>query len=174
MEPPLCPAGPFTPEENYDPHRLAAFVAEIEAAPDVLRRAVLGLSDGQLDTRYKNWTVRQIVHHLADSHVNSYVRFKLALTEDVPTIKPYDEGRWAALDDSLRGDVGPALDLLHGLHRRWAQLLRSMDPGQFSRRFMHPERGEQVSLGSALAYYAWHGRHHTGQIVWLRENKGWA
>jgi uncharacterized damage-inducible protein DinB len=174
MEPPQNPAGPFTPEEISDPRRLADFIAGIEAAPALLREAVAGLSGEQLDTRYRNWTIRQIVHHLADSHVNSYVRFKWALTEDTPTIKPYDEGRWAALDDSRDGDVGPALALLEGLHRRWVQLLRSMTAEQFARRFFHPETGQQVSLSAALCYYAWHCRHHTGQITWLRQTKGWA
>jgi uncharacterized damage-inducible protein DinB len=138
-----------------------------------LATAVAGLSDGQLDTLYRNWTVRQIVHHLADSHVNSYVRFKWALTEDLPTIKAYDEGRWAGLDDSRSGDVRAPLALLHGLHARWVQLLRSMSDGQFARCFVHPETGRTVSLGEALCYYAWHGEHHTAQVLWLRRQRGW-
>jgi hypothetical protein len=174
MEPPQYPAGPFTPEEGYDQQRRAEFIAGIEAAPALLRATVAGLSNEQLDTRYKNWTIRQIVHHVTDSHVNSYVRFKWALTEEEPTIKPYDDGKWAALDDSLTGDVEPPLALLDGLHRRWMQLLRSMSPAQFARRFFHPESGEHVSLSAALCYYAWHGRHHTAQIAWLREKNGWA
>jgi hypothetical protein len=174
MEPPQSPAGPFTPEDGHDPHRQAEFIAQIETAPALLRQTIAGLSQEQLDTRYRNWTIRQIVHHLADSHVNSYIRFKWALTEELPTIKAYDEGRWAALDDSLHGDVGAALDLLQGLHRRWVGLLRCMTPEQFSRRFIHPESGQQVSLSAALCYYAWHCRHHIGQIAWLRQSKGWA
>src|SRR6516225_5605249 len=116
MNPPQNPAGDFVPETDYGPQRRDELIAAIESAPATLRHAVAGLSDEQLDTRYRNWTVRQIVHHLADSHVNSYIRFKWALTEELPTIKAYDEGRWAALDDSRNGDVRPPLALLEGLH----------------------------------------------------------
>ena len=173
MEPPQNPAGAFVPEEGYGPQRRDEFIALIEAAPAALRAAVAGLSEEQLDTKYRNWTVRQIVHHIADSHVNSYVRFKWALTEEVPTIKAYDEGRWAALEDSRTGDVKAPLTLLEGLHAQWVQLLRSMTEAQFGRSFLHPETGKTVSLSAALASYAWHGRHHTAQINWLREQRGW-
>jgi len=173
MEAPQHPAGAFAPEEDYGPRRRGEFIAAIEAAPAALREAVAGLSARQLDTRYRNLTVRQIVHHVADSHVNSYVRFKLALTEDRPTIKPYDEGRWAALADSRTGDVAAPLLLLEGLHARWVQLLRSLTEEQFARTFFHPESGETVSLADALASYAWHCRHHTAQITWLRQRHGW-
>jgi uncharacterized damage-inducible protein DinB len=148
-------------------------IATIETAPAVLREAVGGLSESQLETRYRNWSIRQIVHHLADSHVNSYVRFKWTLTEDRPTIKAYDEGSWAALEDSRRGAIGAPLALLEGLHARWVPLLRMMTEQQFARAFVHPETGEVVTLSAALAYYAWHGRHHTGQIQWLSEHHGW-
>jgi len=171
MLPPQFPAGPFQPEEKYDERRRAELIAEIEAAPVRLRAAIAGLSHEQLDTPYKNWTIRQIVHHLADSHVHSYIRFKWALTEDVPTIKAYDEGRWAVLDDARQGDVDAPLALLEGLHRRWVQLLRSMTPEQFARCFFHPESKQHVTLWTALGSYAWHGRHHTVQIIWLRENR---
>ncbi|MGH8244882.1 MAG: DinB family protein [Gammaproteobacteria bacterium] len=110
---------------------------------------------------------------MADSHVNSYVRFKWALTEDQPTIKAYDEGRWSALEDARAGDIGPPLALLESLHARWVQLLRSMSEEQFRRSFIHPESRETVRLFAALPYYAWHCRHHTGQILWLRERHGW-
>jgi hypothetical protein len=173
MEAPQNPAGAFVPEENYGPRRRDELIAVLEAAPGALRDAVAGLSDDQLDTRYRNWTIRQIVHHLADSHVNSYVRFKWALTEERPTIKPYDDGRWAALEDSRAGDVGAPLALLAGLHARWVQLLRAMTEGQFARSFFHPETGQTVGLSAALCYYAWHGRHHTAQVRWLREQRGW-
>src|SRR5215469_6229183 len=132
MTAPQYPAGPLEPEDEYGPRRRAELIAVLEGAPAALRRAVAGLSEGQLDTRYRNWTVRQIVHHLADSHVNSYVRFKWALTEERPTIKAYDEGRWAALEDSRTGDIRAPLALLEGLHRRWVQLLRSMTEQQFA------------------------------------------
>jgi hypothetical protein len=173
MEPPQNPAGPFVPEENYGPQRRDELIALIGNAPTALLQAVAGLSDHQLDTRYRNWTIRQIVHHLADSHVNSYIRFKWALTEELPTIKAYDEGRWAALDDSRTGDVGAPLALLEGLHACWVQLLRSLTDTQFARSFLHPETGQAVSLSTALGYYAWHGRHHTAQITWLRAQRGW-
>src|SRR5262245_22753138 len=173
MEPPQNPAGAFVPEANYSPQRRDELIAVIDKAPSALRDAVAGLSEAQLDTRYRNWTIRQIVHHPADSHVNSYIRFKWALTEDVPTIKPYDEGRWAALDDSRIGDIQAPLALLQALHGRWVQLMRSMTDAQFARTFHHPESGETVSLSAALCYYAWHCRHHTAQVLWLREQHGW-
>jgi hypothetical protein len=173
MEAPQNPAGAFVPEENYGPQRRAEFLTLIETTPTALRDAVAGLSEDQLDTRYRNWTIRQIVHHLADSHVNSYIRCKWALTEEVPTIKAYDEGRWAALEDSRKGDVRAPLALLEGLHARWVQLLRSLTEKQFARSFLHPETGRTVSLSAALCYYAWHCRHHTAQIRWLREQRGW-
>jgi uncharacterized damage-inducible protein DinB len=172
MDAPQNPAGAFAAEENYGPQRCGEFIAVIEAAPAALRQAVAGLSQDQLDTRYRNWTIRQIVHHVADSHVNSYVRFKWALTEELPTIKPYDDGRWAALEDSRAGDVRAPLALLEGLHIRWVQLLRSMSDEQFARSFFHPESGQTVTLRAALCYYAWHGKHHTAQITWLRAQRG--
>jgi hypothetical protein len=174
MEPPQYPAGPFTPEVGCDSRRLDQLIAQIDAAPGLLRESTVGLSDAQLDTKYKNWTIRQIVHHVADSHVNSYVRFKWALTEETPTIKAYDEGLWAALEDSRLGAVGPSLARVEALHARWVGLLRALTPEQFSRAFLHPETGQRVALGSALCYYAWHGRHHTWQILWRRKDKGWA
>jgi uncharacterized damage-inducible protein DinB len=173
MEAPQNPAGAFVLEVNYTPQRRHEFIAVIEAAPAAMRKAVTGLTDEQLDTRYRNWTIRQIVHHMTDSHVNSYVRFKWTLTEERPTIKPYDDGRWAALADSRTGDVRAPLALLEGLHIRWVQLLRSLSEEQFNRSFFHPDSGQTVSLNEALCYYAWHCRHHTAQITWLREQHGW-
>jgi hypothetical protein len=173
MDAPLNPAGAFGPEETYGSVRREEFIAVIAAAPAALRNVVDGMSEDQLDTRFRNWTIRQIVHHVADSHVNSYVRFKWALTEERPTIKAYDEGRWAALEDARTGDVGAPLALLEGLHARWVQLLRSMTGEQFERSFIHPENGESVCLSAALCYYAWHCRHHTAQIQWLRQQRGW-
>jgi hypothetical protein len=173
MEPPQFPAGPDTPIENPTPERRVELIAEIERAPAHLRHSVKGLTDAQLDTRYKNWTVRQIVHHLADSHINAYVRFKLALTEDMPTIKPYYEDRWVGLDDERRGDIAVPLALLDVLHASWVRMLRAMTGEQFDRTYFHPEPQCKVSLASALGTYAWHGRHHTAQILWLRQNRGW-
>jgi hypothetical protein len=173
VAPPQNPAGEFVAEDNITAQRRAELIATIEAAPAALAEAVAGLSPEQLDARYRNWTVRQIVHHIADSHVNSYVRFKWALTEDRPLIKAYDEGRWVALADSHRGDILAPLSLLGGLHARWLLLLRSMSDEQFARCFRHPESGATLTLNAALCYYAWHGRHHTGQVRWLRKQRGW-
>jgi uncharacterized damage-inducible protein DinB len=173
MQPPQNPAGEFVAEESITPARRAEFIAVIENAPANVRRAVAGLSEEQLDTRYRNWTIRQIVHHLPDSHINSYVRFKWALTEEQPTIKAYYEDRWVALEDSRAGDIQPPLALLEGLHSRWVLLLRSMTGQQFSRTFTHPESGKSMSLNAALSYYAWHCRHHTAQITWVRRQHGW-
>ncbi len=172
-DPPQYPAGPFAPEEGYGPERRDEFIGVIEATPAALCGLGAGLSAEQLDTKYRNWTVRQIVHHLADSHANSYVRSKLALTEERPTVKPYDEGRWAALEDSRCGDVGPALALLEGLHARWAQLLRTVTGEQYARTYFHPETGQAVRLDAALSLYAWHCEHHTAQIAWVRRRHGW-
>jgi hypothetical protein len=166
---PQNPAGEFVAEENLSPERRGQLIADIEKAPSILRQTVTGLSEAQLDTRYRNWTIRQIFHHIADSHVNSYVRFKWTLTEDQPTIKAYDEGRWAALEDSCRGDIQAPLTLLDGLHRCWVQLMRSMKPAQFARAFTHPETGKTITLEMALCYYSYHGKHHTAQIAWVRE-----
>jgi uncharacterized damage-inducible protein DinB len=168
--PPQFPVGPFVADDAYDDRRREAGIDEIERAPTRLRETVSGLSDEQLDTKYRNWTIRQIVHHLADSHLNSYVRFKLALTEERPTIKPYDEGQWSVLADAQRADVEPSLQLLHSLHVRWAFLLRSLTPDAFQRSFYHPESREVVPLWRALAYYVWHARHHTAQIEWMKKH----
>jgi hypothetical protein len=168
MEPPQFPAGAFNPDEA---RTTDICIADIEAAARLLREAVLGLTEAQLDTKYKNWTIRQIVHHIADSHANAYVRFKLALTEKTPVIKPYDESAWSALADACAGPIEAPLAMLDGLHSRWVQLLRTMTPDQFSRCYFHPESGQIVSLATALRSYAWHGKHHTAQIRWMRQNK---
>jgi len=173
MTAPQYPAGPPSQEAFYDSKRRGELIAALESAPTALRNAVARLTDAQLDTRYKNWTVRQIVHHIADSHLNSYIRFRWTLTEDQPTIKAYFEDRWSDLPDARTGEVGPSLTLLEGLHARWVLLLRRMSEAQYNRSFVHPESGRTISLHEALGYYAWHGRHHTGQIVWLRDRHGW-
>jgi hypothetical protein len=173
MEPPLNPAGEYVKLENCTATRIAELIAEIEQAGAALRRTVAGLSEEQLDTKYRNWTIRQIVHHLADSHVNSYVRFKWALTEDLPTIKAYFEDRWVALADSRDGTIETSLALFEAIHQRWVQLLRAMTAADFARAFVHPESGHTIRLDTALGYYPWHARHHTAQIAWLREQHGW-
>ena len=170
-DPPQFPAGPFNAGESPDTRRREAWIDEIQRAPARLREAVSGLTDEQLDTKYRNWTIRQIVHHVVDSHLNSYIRFKLAPTEERPTIKPYDESRWSLLADAKRADVEPSLRLLEGLHARWTYVLRSLAPDAFERSFHHPESQESVPLWRALAYYVWHGRHHTAQIEWVQRYK---
>jgi hypothetical protein len=171
--PPQHPVGPFAPAKSYDEETRRKLVDTIQQAPRELRNAVADLSDSQLETRYKNWSVRQIVHHLADSHVHSYIRFKWALTEEHPTIKAYEEGDWVMLEDSKQGDIQPSLALLDGLHRKWVQVLSTMTQEQFSRTFHHPQTGQNVALWTALTYYEWHCRHHTGQILWLRKRHNW-
>ncbi|MDQ6870594.1 MAG: putative metal-dependent hydrolase [Gemmatimonadota bacterium] len=150
-------------------------IAEIAETPGALRSAVAGLSRDQLKTRYRpdGWTVTQLVHHVPDSHMNAYCRFKLALTEDEPTIKPYEEAKWAELPDSQRVPIDVSLDLLDALHQRWVALLRSMDSADFNRRFRHPERDGVLTLSQLLALYAWHGRHHVAHITSLRKREGW-
>ena len=150
------------------------YLDEIEQAPARMRVAVARLSDSQLDTPYRpgGWTVRQVVHHVPDSHLNSYVRFRLALTEEKPTIKPYDESRWAELTDARTAPIEISLAFLESLHARWMLLLRNLRPEDFAREFRHPELGV-VSLDKNIAIYAWHGRHHVAHITSLRERMGW-
>lgn len=171
--PPQEPVGSFETPGPFETARRDALLQVLEDAPGQLRAAVAGLSDTQLDTKYKNWTIRQIVHHLADSHLQCYVRTKLAVTEVHPTIKPYDEGSWSQLIDAAQGPVEPSLLLLDGLHARWVIFLRSLNESQWSRAFFHPEQGADVAIWEGLNYYAWHARHHTAQILWLREQNGW-
>lgn len=168
------PIGPFALPADPTKADRDGYIAVLEAAPDKLRAAVSGLSETQLDTPYRDggWTVRQVVHHLPDSHLNSYVRFKWALTENKPTIKTYFEDRWAELPDVRETPVTVSLDLLTALHRRWTALLHALTEADFARTFVHPENGAQT-LAESLAYYAWHGEHHTAQITRLREQKGW-
>jgi hypothetical protein len=144
------------------------------ALPSLLRNAVAGLDDAQLDTPYRanGWTVRQVVHHLPDSHVNAYVRFKLTLTEDEPTIKPYDQARWAELPDGRTGPIAVSLGLVEGLHERWARVLQSLGPAEFARKLNHPELGA-LDLDFLTGMYAWHGKHHVAHITGLRKRMEW-
>jgi len=149
-------------------------IDEIEETPEKLKAAVSGLTPEQLNTPYRpeGWTIKQVVHHIPDSHLNSYIRFKLALTEDEPTIKPYSQKKWAELYDSENTPVEVSLTLLEMLHKRWVILLRSLKENDFKRNFNHPEQG-LVSLERTLSLYAWHGKHHTAHITSLRERMGW-
>ena len=170
------PIGRFSLEGEPTDERRQDWIAAIASTPTELRAAVAGLTDAQLDTPYRpgGWTVRQVAHHVPDSHLNAYTRFKLALTEDEPTIKPYDEARWAELPDARSAPVEPSLSLLASLHERWVLLLRQLGPEEFARTFHHPEHGRALALGKVLAMYAWHGRHHTAHITRLRERMGWS
>lgn len=148
-------------------------IQSIARTPQNLRDAVRGLNDAQLDTPYREggWTVRQVVHHVADSHMNAYIRLKLAMTEDNPTIKPYDEARWAKLGDAS-GPIAPSQTLLDTLHERWDLLWRTLQAEDFSRKLTHPEQGAR-NIDWLLFVYEWHGRHHTAHITELRKQKGW-
>lgn len=168
------PVGQFSRPSEYTPELRRESIAAVAALPENLRAAVSGLNDAKLDTPYREggWTVRQLVHHVADSHMNSYVRFKLALTEDWPTIKPYDQDLWAELADS-KLPVEPSLQIIAGLHQRWVALIKSLSDDDLQRGFVHPEHGSRQTLDFALAIYAWHSRHHTGHITELRKRMGW-
>lgn len=164
------PVGKFSPEDYPDRTENLETVANLPAR---LREAVTGLDEGQLDTEYRpgGWTVRQTVHHVADSHANSIIRFKLALTEDVPTIRPYYEDRWAKLADAAM-PVEVSLRLTEAVHDRWTTILRSMTEADYQRKLIHPESGAWT-LEAFLAMYAWHSKHHTAHITALRERSGW-
>lgn len=169
------PVGRFdwdAPISEKDHQILIATIAE---TPGALRSAVAGMSRDQLETRYRpgGWTVKQVVHHVPDSHLNAYTRFKLALTEDEPTIKPYNEAAWAELADSRRVPIEVSLELLDALHLRWVTVLRSMDPADFRRGLRHPELGKVLTLQQMLGLYAWHGRHHVAHITSLKKREGW-
>src|SRR5712691_3064373 len=168
------PIGKFTFDGAPTEQARNKFIDDIELAPSRLRAAVTGLSEQQLDTPYRpgGWTIRQVVHHVPDSHLNAYVRFKLALTEEEPTIKPYAEDRWAVLADSQSTPIEVSLMLLEALHTRWMRLLGSLAAAGWKRTFRHPELGV-VSLEKNLALYAWHGRHHVAHVTSLRVRNGW-
>jgi hypothetical protein len=168
------PIGEFDWTQTVAPDRRTQLINEIAAAPANFRKAVRGLTDRQLDTPYRpdGWTVRQVIHHVADSHMNSYIRFRLALTEEQPAVKGYNEKEWAKLHDSHTLPVELSLQLLDGLHGRWVDMLRSMTGADFERSFHHSERG-LIRLDMNLALYAWHSRHHAAHITRLRERMGW-
>jgi uncharacterized damage-inducible protein DinB len=168
------PEGRFALREDVTDDDRRRFIEELEEMPGRLRAAVERLSDAQLETPYREggWTVRQVVHHLADSHLNSYIRCKLALTEDQPTVKPYQEDRWAELADGRTAPVELSLRLVESLHARWVMLFRSLAADDFTRTFRHPEIGV-ISLSTTLGLYAWHGRHHISHITSLRAREGW-
>jgi uncharacterized damage-inducible protein DinB len=167
------PVGEFDKNIEITAEKRAEFVRIIADLPRKISEAVSGLTDEQLDTPYRpeGWTVRQTVHHVADSHINSLCRFKLAMTEENPTIRPYFEDRWAELADS-KLPVEVSLKIIEGIHRRWTVLLEAMTDEDFRKTLVHPESGE-FTIEKLLALYAWHSRHHTAHITRLRERNGW-
>lgn len=168
------PNGPFVFDGIGTDESRRRRVDAIAGTPAAMRNAVRGLDDAQLDTPYRpgGWTVRQVVHHVPDSHLNAYTRFKLALTEDTPTIRTYEEARWAELADS-KMPIEASLQLLENLHERWVTLLRSLGAADFARRLFHPERKATMTLDELLALYAWHGPHHVAHVTRLRDRESW-
>lgn len=174
LDDPRYPVGRFDRNALPGPADYARLTDEIAATPANLRAAVAGLDGAQLDTPYRDggWTVRQVVHHVPDSHANAYFRFKLALTEQNPTIKTYDEKAWAELEDTRTAPIAVSLQLLDALHDRWVRILRAMSDEDFRRPLHHPEWGD-IDLRLMLGLYAWHGRHHVAHITTLRSRRGW-
>lgn len=173
MEDPRYPIGRFQAEPTLTDVRRRELIEQIAAAPARLREAIAGLTEQQLDTPYRDggWTVRQVAHHVPDSHLNAYIRFKLGLTEDSPPIKTYDQTEWAKTAE-MGAPPDFSLDLLDALHRRWVHLLRSLGPNHFARTIEHPEWGK-ITLDFLVQLYAWHGRHHVAHITSLRQRMGW-
>lgn len=169
------PIGRHTHPESITREQRARFIDDIAACPAAIRAAVKGLDDTRLDTPYRDggWTVRQVVHHVPDSHLQAYVRIKLALTEDEPTIKAYEEDRWAELPEARSAPIEMSLALLDAVHARWIAALRALEPGQFARCYFHPQQQRALSVDQTLALYSWHGRHHVAHIQSLREREGW-
>jgi uncharacterized damage-inducible protein DinB len=169
------PVGKFERRETLTPEERRKALDTIAAVPKKMREAIRGLSDAQLDTPYREggWTVRQVVHHVPDSHMNAFIRMKLALTEEKPVIKPYDESEWAKLADARDTPIETSLTLLDSLHQRWDTLSRSLKDNDFKRTFRHPEHEGDLSLDWLLAMYEWHGRHHVGHITSLRDRMNW-
>jgi hypothetical protein len=165
----------FSNKGGYDEKAKAAHLLDIQQCPGLLEQAISNLDEHQLNIPYRDggWTSKQVIHHVADSHMNAYIRFKLALTEDNPTIKPYDEGAWAALSDTKNLPVNISLTLLHALHTRWVELMKNMTETDWQRTIFHPEQERKISLWNMLGTYAWHGKHHTAHITSLRERRGW-
>lgn len=175
MSDPRFPIGKFTSvRRELTVEERAKLLQSIRETPARLRAAVAGLSEAQLDTPYRDggWTVRQVVHHVVDSHTNAYCRFKLVATEDHPTIRTYDEKRWAELPDARTLPVEASLDILDALHARWVAFLDAMPASFFSRALKHPEIGD-VTADLLVEIYGWHGPHHTAHVTTLRESKGW-
>ena len=169
------PIGKFTKTEVPTPEFIENCIAILESFPDKIRLVTENMSDNQLDTCYREggWSVRQVVTHLADSHINSYVRLKLALTEDKPIIKPFNENDWSNLIDSTQMPIEPALKIIEGVHQKWVYLLKSLTFEQLSISFVHPQRGREMSLLENVELYSWHCLHHLAHITKLKDRMGW-
>lgn len=175
MEKLKYPIGRFKAPENYTPQNLEQYISVIASFPEKIKQEVAHLNDVQLNTPYRpeGWTIRQVINHCSDSHMNGFIRLKLALTEENPVIKPYLQELWSDLADSKLMRIEPALTILEGVHTRWAVVLKSMNHSQWKRRYFHPEKGSDVSLKESTANYAWHCEHHLAHITSLKERMGW-
>ncbi len=171
---PRYPIGKYEPQP-FSAEQKEKWLLAIKFLPEELERSLLNLDADQLHTPYREegWTVQQLVHHVADSHMNAYIRFKLGLTESNPTIKPYEEKEWALLADNETVPINVSITLLHALHQRWYMAIKDLSDKDFAKTVVHPEQGRQMTLWFLLGLYAWHGKHHTAHINVLRENKGW-
>lgn len=168
------PIGKYEPQP-FSEKQKKEWLDDIKFLPLALENAILNLDASQFDTPYRDggWTVKQVVHHVADSHINAYCRFKLGLTEDNPTIRPYDQELWAQMPDSQNVPVNVSITLLHAVHTRWMEILRNITDADFDRTIFHPEHKKQMTLWYLLGMYAWHGRHHTAHVTALREKMKW-
>ena len=174
MEDPRYPIGKYE-TRPYSNEQLQEWLLAIQDLPVQMEYSIHNLDDAQLNTTYREggWTVKQLVHHVADSHMNAYIRFKLGLTEENPTIKAYHEELWAEMADTTNLPINISLTLLHALHRRWYEILKNMSETDFQRTLFHPQHKKEMSLWYLLGMYAWHGRHHVAHVTRLRERKGW-
>ncbi|HEX8546884.1 MAG TPA: putative metal-dependent hydrolase [Cytophagaceae bacterium] len=169
------PIGRFVPPTSVSGEQLERYINDIKGFPEDLKKEVANLTDEQLDTRYRpdGWTLRQVVHHCADSHMNSFIRFKLALTENKPTIKPYEEALWAELPDTKEMPINSSLEILNGLHKRWSVLLESFTERELARTYIHPEHNKESTLAQVIANYSWHCKHHLAHITTTKQTYNW-
>jgi hypothetical protein len=174
MEDVRYPIGKFVSKDNYSSNELQSFIQRIESFPTRLQQAIQNLTDSQLDTPYRDegWTVRQVVHHVADSHTNAYIRLKWTLTEDAPVIKAYDEKKWAETAE-VKEDISLSLAVIKSLHAKWVTLLKALSKNELNRYFIHPETKKQITLPTLMGQYAWHGDHHLAHITSLKSRMGW-
>ncbi len=175
LEPLRFPIGRFKIQENISEETINQCIRDIETLPKLMRMAVDQLNETQLDMSYRpnGWTIRQVVHHVADSHINSYIRFKWALTEDAPTIKAYDEKKWAEQEEAKTAPVKVSLKILESIHERWVMILKNLNKEDLKRTFIQPESGFAYTLEMAITLYAWHGKHHVAHIESLKERSNW-